>query len=805
MYRDASKPIAERVDDLIGRMTLEEKVAQLCGCWHFDLLGPSGYEAERMKSKLHHGIGQVSRLAGMSPEPPAETAVAVNAIQRYLLESTRLGIPAIFHEECLCGYQARQGTVFPQAIGLAATWDPELVRRMTDAIRQEMVAVGARQGLAPVLDITRDPRWGRTEETFGEDPYLASVMGKAYVQGLQGDRLSEGVMATAKHFIGYGCSEGGLNWSPVHILPRELREVFARPFETAIREAGLASVMNAYNEIDGIPCAVSRELLTDFLRGHLGFQGLVVSDYMAIESASHYHRVSRDFKGAGVQAIRAGMDVELPSATSYAFLAAAVREGLVDQTTIDLSVRRVLEAKFRLGLFEKPYVDTDRIPEAFGRPEAREISHRLATESTTLVKNQDGLLPVSREVKSIAVIGPLSDSIRCLLGDYNFVSFTEGVVGTFQSMAKEAGIDPVELGGFVGHHATMFSDFLEPTDEEAIARENYDVQTILDGIRSLAGNEVTVTHARGCAVLGSDRSGFQEAVDAASQSDIAILVLGGKSGLDATCTCGETRDSATLGLPGVQQELLEAVQATGTPVVMVLVSGRPLAIAWAAENVGAILLAWLPGQEAGRAVADVLFGRAAPGGRLPMSVPRGVGQVPVYYSHKPSGGRSQFSGHYVDMPASPLFPFGFGLGYTSFEYGHLRINPEEVESGGTVHISCNVRNTGPTAGDEVVQLYVHDREAEVTRPVQELAGFCRVNLRPGETRTVSFSLKAAQLAFYNAGMEFVVEPGNIDVMVGASSEDIRLMGEFQITGRVVRIEGARPLTSEARHYSPDGR
>ncbi len=801
MYRDASRPIEQRIDDLVTRMTLEEKVAQLCGCWHFDLLGPSGYEPERMKAKLSHGMGQISRLAGMSPEPPAGTARAVNTIQHFLVENTRLGLPAIFHEECLCGYQARQGTVFPQAIGLAATWDPELVRRMTDAIRLEMVAAGARQGLAPVLDITRDPRWGRTEETFGEDPYLASVMGKAYVQGLQGDSLTDGVIATAKHFIGYGASEGGLNWAPAHIPPRELREVFARPFETAIREAGLASVMNAYNELDGIPCTVSREILTDFLRGQLGFRGLLVSDYMAIESASHYHRISRDFMEAGVQAIRAGMDVELPSATAYSFLVAAVRKGLVDVPTVDASVRRVLEAKLRLGLFEKPYVDTGRIPEAFGRPEAGEVSHRLAVESMTLLQNRDGLLPLGPETKSIAVIGPLADSIRCLLGDYTFVSFTEGVVGTFQSMAKEAGIDPVELGGFVGHHATAFSDFLEPTDEEAMARDNYTMPSILDGIRSLLGSEATVTYARGCDLTGGDRGGIQQAVDAARRSDVAILVLGGKSGLDGTCTCGETRDSATLELPGIQQELLEAVHATGKPVVLVLVTGRPLAIAWAAKNIGAILLAWLPGQEGGRAVANVLFGRAVPGGRLPMSVPRSVGQVPIYHYHKPSGGRSQFSGHYVDLPATPLFPFGFGLSYTTFEYGHLRISPEDVESGGTVHISCNVRNAGRMAGDEVVQLYVHDREAEITRPVEELAGFCRVHLRPGESRTVSFSLKTAQLAFHNAAMELVVEPGNIDVMIGASSEDIRLMGEFRITGGVLRVDGARPLTSEARHHA----
>src|SRR5512136_2521097 len=418
MYKDSWRSMAERVSDLIDRMTLEDKVAQLCGCWPFDLLGPKGLDAKRMKSRLVHGIGQICRLAGMSAEPPAKTAELVNAIQRYLVENTRLGIPAIVHEECLCGYQARQGTVFPQAIGLAATWDPALVEKMADLIRRQMVAVGARQALAPVLDITRDPRWGRTEETYGEDPYLASAMGKAYVKGLQGRKLAAGVMATAKHFIGYGNSEGGLNWAPAHIPPRELYEVYARPFETAIREADLASIMNAYNEIDGVPCAVSRWLLTDFLRGQLGFQGLVVSDYMAIETACNYHRVATDMQEAAIQAIRAGMDVELPAPTAYGSLVEAVRKGLLDEATIDGSVRRVLEAKFRLGLFEKPYVDTERINAVFSDPEAGEASRVLALESMTLLKNEGGLLPLSRDTKSIATIGPLADSIRCLLGDY---------------------------------------------------------------------------------------------------------------------------------------------------------------------------------------------------------------------------------------------------------------------------------------------------------------------------------------------------------------------------------------------------
>jgi len=672
------------------------------------------------------------------------------------------------------------------------------VEKMTDAIRKEMAAAGARQALAPVLDIARDPRWGRTEETFGEDPYLASAMGRAYVRGLQGHDLADGVMATAKHFIGYGNSEGGLNWAPAHIPPRELYEVFARPFETAIREAGLASVMNAYSEMDGVPCAVSKALLTDFLRGQLGFQGLVVSDYMAIETACNYHRVARDMQEAGVQAILAGMDVELPAPTAYGLLVDAVQKGLVDKATIDTSVRRVLEAKFKLGLFEKPYVDAQRIREVFAKPEAKEASRLLALESMTLLKNEGSLLPLSKNMKSIAVIGPIADSVRCLLGDYNYVSFTEGIVGTIRSLARDLNADPSQLGDFVAYHAATFKNYLETEDEEAMARDNYDMPSILESIRLLAGKSARVTHAKGCAVQGNDRSGFQEAVAAAKQAEVAVLVLGGKSGLDHTCTSGETRDISSLALPGAQQELLEAVHATRTPVVLVVVSGRPLAITWAAEHVPAILQAWLPGQEGGPAVADVLFGNAAPGGKLPISVPRSAGQIPVYHYHKPSGGRSQFSGNYVDLPAKPLYAFGFGLSYTTFEYSNLRMGKPKVDSRGIIEISCDVKNVGRVAACEVVQLYVHDREATITRPVQELVGFCRVHLKPGEAQTVSFSLTISQLAFYNLDMEFVVEPGTIDVMVGSSSEDIQLRGDFEITGGVLKVDGARPFTSEAR-------
>ncbi len=798
-YQDPSQPVERRVDDLLSQMTLEEKVAQLAGCWPFDIIGPEGLDPERMEACLGNGIGQISRPVGMSTKAPEEGAAVVNAIQRFLLEKTRLGIPAIIHEECLAGYQAKGGTVFPQAIGLAATWDPDLVEKMTAIIREQMVAAGARQALAPVLDVCRDPRWGRTEETFGEDPYLISRLGIAYVKGLQGRDMRDGVIATAKHFLGYGNSEGGMNWAPAHIPQRELYEVFARPFEAAIREAGVAAVMNAYHELDGVPCAVSKEILTDLLRGQLGFRGFVVADYMAIETACSYHHVAVDFQAAGVQAIQAGLDVELPTTAGYgSLLVDAVRKGLVDTGTIDTSVRRVLEAKFRLGLFEKPYADVNKIREVFSRPDGRETSRLLAAKSMTLLKNEGKLLPLRRDLKRIAVIGPSGDSVRNLLGDYSYVGHNEGVAGMVRTMAEMFNADPKQMGGIAQYYATAFSDYFEVGRDDNVAEKKCDMRSILDSIKSVVGKETEVAYAGGCGIQGDARDGFAEAVAAAKRADVAVLVLGEKSGLDPSATSGETRDRASLELPGVQQELLEAVHATGTPVVLVLVNGRPLSVAWAAEHVPAILEAWVPGEEGGPAVADVLFGNTTPGGKLPISVPRSVGQVPVYYYHKPSGNRSQFSGDYVDLPSKPLYPFGFGLSYTGFEYSNLRLSSSKVDSRSAVEVSCDVRNVGAEAGDEVVQLYVHDREATVTRPVQELAGFCRVSLKPGEICTVAFRLKMSQLGFYNREMELVVEPGNIDVVIGSSSADIRLSGEFEITGEVVRLVGSRSFTSEVK-------
>ncbi len=761
-YRDPARPVAERVQDLLARMTLAEKVAQLGSVWVYELLDNLSFSEVKARALLGQGIGQITRIGGASSLEPAAGAQLANTIQAFMLQHTRLGIPAMVHEECCSGYMARGATCFPQIIGLASTWSPELVEAMADVVRTQMRAAGAHQGLSPVLDVTRDPRWGRTEETFGEDPYLAARMGVAYVKGIQGPDLKEGILATGKHFVGYGMSEGGLNWAPVHLPDRELREVFLRPFEAAVKEAKLASIMNAYHELDGVPCAGSRRLLTEILRQEWGFDGIVVSDYFAVDQLAAYHRVARDKEEAALMALSAGIDVELPSTDCYgAPLIQAVEAGRISQALVDQAAGRVLDLKFRLGLFEQPYVDEARAPQVFDTPNQRALARRIAHQSMVLLKNQGDLLPLNPDLPRIAVIGPNAASVRNLVGDYAYPCHIESLV---------------EMRRNPGTFHTPVPDRVEMVDNFV------PIISILEGIKRRVSPRTQVLYARGCDVLDPSQEGLAGAVAAARGADVAILVVGDKAGLTDSCTTGEGRDRAELGLPGIQEDLVRAIHATGVPVVAVLVNGRPLALPWMAEHVPAILEAWLPGEEGALAVADVLFGLVNPSGKLPMTFPRGVGQVPVYYSHKPSGGRSHWKGDYVELSSRPLFPFGHGLSYTRFEYANLRIEPARVAPDGRVTIAADVKNAGSRAGDEVVQLYIRDIAASVTRPVQELKGFQRVSLEPGEQVTVSFDLAISSLGFYDRDMNFVVEPGAIEVMVGGSSADIRLQGAFEIEG-----------------------
>jgi len=760
IYRDASKPVAERVADLLSKMTPDEKVAQIGSIWAMEVLEDRGFSAGKAAKLMKNGLGGISRAGVGTALKPGQIAVFVNDLQRFLVENTRLGIPAIVHEECLTGFIAREATIFPQIIGMASTWEPGLMQKIMQVTRYQMLAVGVRQGLSPVLDVARDPRWGRMEETFGEDPYLIASMGIAYVRGLQGDDIRNGVIATVKHFAGYGKPEAGLNHAPSDIPPRMLREVYLYPFEKAVREAGVLSVMNAYQEIDGVPCAASKELLTTILRNEWGFDGIVVSDYYSVLMLNTFHRVASDRVEAARLALAAGIDMDLPERGCYTeTLAEKVAAGEFPVDIIDRAVARVLKMKFMLGLFEKPYIERPDVIKIFDTVENRALALEAARKSIVLLKNEDNLLPLDKRAGTIAVIGPNADSARNQLGDYTY----PGHIGITAMTADSLG-------------CKLPAEDIQP-DTVPVR-----VVTLLEGIRSTLAGGAKVLYAAGCGVCDGPEDGIAEAAEIAGQADVVILAVGGKSGLMPDCTCGEMRDSADLRLPGAQEQLVKAVYETGKPLVLVILDGRPLVLGWMADKIPAIVMAWKPGEEGGNAVADVLFGDYNPGGKLPVTFPRSAGQVPVYYGIRPSGGKSQFWGDYTDLPVTPLYEFGYGLSYTTFELSNLLVSPASAKAGGTVIIKADVKNTGSRQGDEVVQLYVNDVLSSLARPTLQLKGFRRLSLRPGETATVEFALPVNELAYYDINMKLAVEPGVFRVMVGTSAKNLTLTGQFEVEG-----------------------
>jgi beta-glucosidase len=739
------------LDALLAAMTLGEKLAQLGGVWITSLVDDTGFSADAAREVMPEGIGHVTRIGASTGLRPAESAALMNAIQRFAVEETRLGIPVLVHEESTGGYCARDATVFPQAIGLASTWDEALVAEVADVIRRQLVAVGARQSLAPVLDVARDPRWGRVEETYGEDPYLVGRIGTAYVRALQAG-LTDGVAATAKHFLGYAMSEGGMNHAPVQLGPRELREVYAEPFAAAIRDADLQSVMNSYSSIDGIPCAGDASILTDLLRGELGFDGVVVADYFAVMLLHLHHHVAADNGEAAVLALTAGLDIELPSTDCYGgSLRAKIEDGTVPMEVVDRAVLRALRTKARLGLFDEPYVDAPAATAVFDTPEQRALARRAAAGSVVLLTN-DGTLPLAADLGSIAVIGPPADAPRLLQGDYHYPAHAEI---TYES--ADSTLLPGVQGGAL-KAGPYFTPHVTP----------------LEALRASYGDRIV--HERGCGITGDDASGIAAAVEAARVADVALVFVGGESGLQTHSTVGEARDATSLALTGVQPQLVEAVLATGTPTIVVLVSGRVHAVPEIAEAANALVQAWLPGEEGGNGIVDVLTGAVGASGRLPVSMPRSVGQVPVYASPRSGGGKSQFYGDYSDSPTTPLFPFGHGLSYTTFERGEL-----VVGSAGTtaepVVLSITTRNAGERPGVDVVQLTARDDVASVARHQFALCGFARVPLEPGEERTVRFTVDPSRLAFFDPRMRFVVEPGSFTFRVGEAEATATLAGD----------------------------
>lgn len=752
-YRDANLSDQVRIDDLIARMTLDEKIAQIITMWDnkseiFD--DANEFDIAKARAKFPAGIGQFARPSdatgpGSPRETPGRDAAAtvrlVNALQRWAVEDTRLGIPILFHEEGLHGYAAVGATSFPQSIAMASSWDPDLLRQVNAVIAREIRARGVPLVLSPVVDVARDPRWGRIEETFGEDAYLVSELGVAAVEGLQGTgtetrRLAPGkVLATLKHMTGHGQPENGTNIGPAQISERILREDFFPPFEQVVKRTGIDAVMASYNEIDGVPSHANKWLLQDVLRGEWGYQGAVVSDYYAIDEMATRHHIAEDAAGAAKLALAAGVDSDLPNGVAYSTLAGAVRDGSVSETAIDQAVRRMLAMKFKAGLFDQPYARLEDIT-VTNNAEAIALARKMAEKSLILLKN-DGMLPlampkVGEPKPTIAIIGPNAAVAR--------------------------------LGGYYGQPPETVSP--------------------LEGITNLVGDRANLIYAEGVRITVDDdwwqdkveladpeanRRMIAEAVEAARGADQILLFIG-----DTEQTSREgwgddhLGDRTHLDLVGQQQELFDALKALDKPIAAVLVNGRPPSYVPVSDQANAVLETWYGGEQQGNAIADALFGKVNPGGKLPVTVARNVGQLPIYYNHKPTARR----GYLFDTTA-PLYPFGYGLSYTEFTLGEPKLSASSIAAGQPVDVSVAVTNAGEREGDEVVQIYVRDKISSVTRPVKELKAFQRVTLKPGETRTVTLRLGPEAFHFWNIDMKRVIEPGEFEIMAGNSSANLK--------------------------------
>ncbi|MFG1694983.1 glycoside hydrolase family 3 N-terminal domain-containing protein [Nonomuraea sp. NPDC049309] len=745
---------ARRVEELLAGMSLQEKLAQLVGVW-LNVNRKKGVVAPLQDSMqgedlgfedfARNGVGHITRHFGTTPVEPEAARKTLAERQRWLRENTRLGIPAIAHEECLTGLAAWRATTYPAPPAWGATFHPELVEEMGRAIGASMRALGVHQGLAPVLDVIRDQRWGRVEECISEDPYEVATVGSAYVRGLQ----NAGVIATLKHFVGYSNSRAGRNLAPVHAGAREVADTLLFPFEVAVRDAGAGSVMNSYAEIDGIPIAADPHYLTGVLRDTWGFDGTVVADYFAVAFLHTLHAVAADAGDAAVQALSAGIDIELPTGVTYLEpLAEAVESGRIDEALVDRALLRVLRQKAELGLLDDDYDPEPQGEVDLDDPASRDIARRLAEESVVLLTN-DGVLPLGDAAgRRIAVVGPNADQVAALFGCYSFVN----------------------------HVLPHFPDV-----ETGIA-----APTLLEALREELP-QARIETARGTGVDDGDRSGIADAARLAAESDVAIVVLGDRSGLFGRGTSGEGCDVESLALPGAQQELADAVLATGTPTVVVLMTGRSYAVPGIIERAAAVVQAYFPGQEGAGAIARVLSGAVNPSGRLPMSMPRGIAGQPYSYLHPKLGG----AGSVTNLDPAPVLSFGHGLSYTSFEYAGFTAD-EEVAAGEPIRCAVTVRNTGDRAGAEVVQVYASDRIASVTRPLAQLVGYARVELEPGRSARVEFEVPARLLSFTGRDGRRVVEPGEVGLSIRRSVADVVEERTVRLTGSVYAFGGDEP-------------
>ncbi len=789
IYKDPSASVSTRVDDLLSRLSFRQKIDQIT------CLVTITPEIPDFKRYIPDGIGNVGAFSVANNT--REIAEYAYRLQKFLVEETEWGIPAFIHCEAAAGAQFTEADVFPSAIAQASTFDTDKIGHMAETIRKQMYAVGFRQALSPVLDISRDPRWGRVTETYGEDPTLTSAMGSAFVRGLQGmsDRRN-GIACTAKHFVGHGMTEGGLNMARSVIGQRELEEVHCKPFQAAIAEGGLMSVMNSYCSFNGEPVACSKALLTDLLRTRMGFTGFVVSDYISIDRLVDPFCVAETYTQAGSLALNAGLDVEYPRPKGFTYeLSEAVDRGEIDMETIDLAVRRVLTAKFELGLFEQPYPDFDMLAKVFHTPETDALNQSIAAEAVTLLKNNNGLLPLPETIKKVAVVGPHGDSVRSYFGPFSYPAVLD------MTMSREEDGQGWEEPGLIVYdicqqHTGQVRN-TSPRIEKKI-RDNF--QRSLPLFQAIAKRlpHAQVTCSPGINYAGSDLGGMEEALDAAAEADAVILTLGGKNGWGITSTVGEGVDATDISLPGRQEEFARAVYNLHKPTVVVHFDGRPLSSVYVATHFDAIIEAWQLGEFGGQALASILFGDTNPSGRLPVTAARNVGQLPVYYA-LPRGSGYVSAGHpgmirnangYINDTAKPLFSFGHGLSYTQFAYRSLAVSASDIPADGQLTATVEVSNTGTRDGDEVVQLYATDTLASMVRPTIELLGFARVSLKVGETKKVSFTLRASQLAFLDHDMKWRVEAGEFILKAGGASDNLYCSTVFSVTETKV-IDGRK--------------
>ena len=788
-YQDPQLSITQRVSDLLGRMTLSEKIAQMYSYWlilsadgnHRIRTDPFCQTAttDNIKEMIRLGIGQITRPLGTHPVDPKEGVRALNALQKFLVEESRLGVPAISHEECLVGLMVKGATMFPSALNYGSTWNPELIEAVGREIRREAKQIGCHQGLAPVLDVSRDVRWGRTEETMGEDPYLVGVLATRYVKGLQGEKRE--LLATLKHYVGHSFSEGGRNHAPVHLGFKESNDVFTLPFEMAVKQADAGSVMPAYHDIDNEPCHASRFLLTEVLRDQWGFHGLVVADYAGINLLHAHHGVAKNKAEAAALAFNAGLDIELPAFECAEHLPQAVESRQISEQKINEIVSRVLGEKFRLGLFENPYVDENQV--FLPSDGARDLAKEVALQSIVLLENK-GILPLdaSKEPK-VAVIGPTADDQLAMFSGYSFPVHL--IAANMQQEGVQYAKTPLQaLTERFGSNNVRYAkgcDILTERKPQAPVFPG-DVDSDV-----AAGSKRTSPISRSI-------SRIQDAADCARQSDVAIVFVGDLAGLFQTGTVGEGSDTDSLQLPGVQEELLQGIIATGTPTIIVMTSGRPYVLNGLEDQAEAVLMAFQPGQEGAEAIADLLTGKANPSGRLVVSIPKNAGAVPFYYNHKLKSGGTPIAYHFGSK-----YCFGHGLSFTRFEYGPLVIEQDRVDiNGGTIALLLTLENSGEREGCEVAQVYVRDLCASQVRPVKELKAFKRVMLQPKQKVVVRFTIPVDMLNFTNRDNRRMVEAGEFEIMVGASSSDIKLRGKVEVVGENRLLDRHWRMESQAQ-------